>query len=186
VQRRTRRDGRLRRIARPPTHFRKLHRSLPARRRSADHAHALGSVLVLTGSTRMVGTSRSTAPTSRRIARSQGKRRAFHHAIGRSRGGRTTKSHGLTDDRAYAATSLRDCLAGVPCQSCDSTKFNSKTSACLWSQGLQGPQPHRAQKDGSECSYRTGPKSESGTGHICSRTWCYDYSKTCCDIKVNG
>src|SRR5256885_13004768 len=41
---RSRRDGRLWRIARAPDHFRKLHRGIPPPRRPADPAHALGLV----------------------------------------------------------------------------------------------------------------------------------------------
>lgn len=41
---------------------------------------------------------RSIPPTSRRIARRRAQKGAHHHAIGTSRGGRTTKIHALSDD----------------------------------------------------------------------------------------
>ena len=58
-----------------------------------------GIFYALTGSTGMVGTMTidSTYIKAHRSA-AGAKRGAFHHAIGRSRGGRTTKIHALTDD----------------------------------------------------------------------------------------
>src|SRR6516162_5099920 len=45
----------------------------------------------------------STAATSKRIARRAAQKGEFEEAIGRSRGGRTSKSHALADDRGRPA-----------------------------------------------------------------------------------
>jgi hypothetical protein len=59
----------------------------------------------LTGSTGQIGPSPSTLPTSKPTGRRRMKKGNFQQTAGRSRGGRTTKIHALTEDRGRRSRS---------------------------------------------------------------------------------